>query len=670
MSLNLNAADLLQQIKELLQAGSFTQVVNVLSTDRGWQKLAVDEVAELHYMLAVSHRKLEAYDEALNQLEQVLGLQANYARAWQEKGFNYQAINSAEKAEHSFKQAVAINPALIACWRQLALGYKASNRMVEANFALRQFTFLNHLPVELQTVTSLYHEKKFYRAEQICRHYMQANPKDIEGMRLLAKLGIESKVMDDAEFLLESCVEFEPEHYDARVDYTVLLLRRQKFEKALEQVQVLLPIKPQDMQLNILHADALVGVGETKQALSLYQQVLDKNPSNHYPRLTLGHAQKTLGDIDTAIACYQSAYQHKPDFGDAYWSLANLKTYRFSDVELESMRLQEASSGIEVIDRIHFCFALGKCLEDRGQFAGRILFKNIINAFVGSRQALGLRQLSKRFHAHIEYCTPSLFAEKKGLGYADDAPIFIVGMPRAGSTLLEQILASHSQIDGTMELPNILGMAYKLQGRSRLDHEQRYPRVLHEMGEQQLRGLGEKFIEETRVFRGGATHFIDKMPNNFIHIGLIKTILPNSKIIDARRHPMGCCFSGFKQLFGEGQVFSYGLTEIGTYYRSYVELMDHWDQVLPGQILRVQYEDVVADLESQVRRMLEFLKLPFETACLDYHKTERDVRTPSAEQVRQPIYKGGLEQWRNFEDHLQPLREALGEELLKRYPTH
>jgi len=248
------------------------------------------------------------------------------------------------------------------------------------------------------------------------------------------------------------------------------------------------------------------------------------------------------------------------------------------------------------------------------------------------------------------------------LGFDDPAPIFIVGLPRAGSTLLEQILASHSQIDGTMELHNILGLAMRLRGRAAVTNageDTQYPKNLREIDESYLRRFGEQFIKDTQVYRQGAAFFIDKMPNNFLHIGLIKLILPNAKIIDARREPMACCFSGFKQLFAAGQDFTYGIEEVGRYYKSYLNLMDHWDKVLPGYVLRVQHEDVIEDLEKQVRRMLDFCGLEFEESCLEFHKTKRNIKTPSSEQVRQPIFKTALQQWENFESHLEPLKKSL-----------
>ncbi len=372
-----------------------------------------------------------------------------------------------------------------------------------------------------------------------------------------------------------------------------------------------------------------------------------------------GHALKTLGRFDAAVSAYHEAIEARAAFGDAWWSLANLKTYRFSDDELTRMRQLEATPGTAVVDRYHLNFALGKALEDREEFGAAFSCYESGNLLKKRECRYDPERIEREFLAQQEVCTPELMAAKAGQGDPAPDPIFIVGLPRAGSTLLEQILASHSQVDGTMELPNILATAHRLNVRRMIGDDPVYPGVMRQLDADKLRSLGSRYIEDTRIYRQGAPRFIDKMPNNFRHIGLIHLILPNARIIDARRHPMACCFSGFKQLFAEGQEFTYGLEEIGRYYRGYVGLMDHWDTVMPGRVLRVRYEDVVADLESEVRRMLEFLELPFEPACLDFHRTDRAVRTPSSEQVRQPINTRGLEQWRHFARHLKRLGEPL-----------
>jgi tetratricopeptide (TPR) repeat protein len=380
----------------------------------------------------------------------------------------------------------------------------------------------------------------------------------------------------------------------------------------------------------------------------------------------MGHALKAVGRLDEAITAYRSAWKLRPDYGDAFWSLANTKTYRFSEEEIRHIREREADPAVSPDDRIHLCFAAGKAFEDRGDFGSSFECYERGNELKRERSGYDPDRTTQMVDDQIEVCTRELFERHRHAGFDCRDPVFIVGLPRAGSTLLEQILASHSMVDGTMELHDILALAQRLSGRSAED-TRRYPAVLDELDDDYFRRFGERYIENTRVYRGKAPLFIDKMPNNFMHVGLIRLILPHARLIDARRHPLACCFSGFKQLFGEGQDFTYGLESIGRYYADYVRLMDHWDEVLPGFVLRVRHEDVVDDLETQVRRLLDFCGLPFEAQCLKFHETDRSVRTPSSEQVRQPIYRDGLDQWRNYEPWLGPLKEALGPDLIADY---
>jgi tetratricopeptide (TPR) repeat protein len=516
------------------------------------------------------------------------------------------------------------------------------------------------------------HEGKLYKAERLCRHFLRNDKQHIEGMRLLAAIGNRLEVLSDAEFLLESCVKFAPDHDAARYDYANLLLKMQKFEKAYEQTRMLAEKVPDNLAYQSLHANATSGIGDYQKAIELYNEVLNKSPGQVMLYVMRGHAEKTSGQLDAAIGSYRKAYELQPDLGDAFWSLANTKTYSFTDAELAHMEKYEASASIANEDRIHMCFALGKAFEDRGEFDSSFRYYSRGNALKQESVRHKPTHLAIRTGAQIEVCTAEFFEQKQGVGFAAPDPIFIVGLPRAGSTLLEQILASHSMVAGTHELPNIIALAQRLRGSPNLIEEEggtpNYPKILTELDDAYFRRFGEQFIEDTRVYRQDAPFFIDKNPNNFFHIGLIRLILPNAKVIDARRHPMSCCFSGFKQLFGQGQEFSYELAQIGNYYREYVKLIDHWDNVLPGFVLRVQHEDVVEDLQTEVRRMLEFCNLPFEQACVDFHKTARSVRTPSSEQVRQPIYKSGLEQWRHYEPWLDPLKDALGPDVLARYP--
>ena len=379
--------------------------------------------------------------------------------------------------------------------------------------------------------------------------------------------------------------------------------------------------------------------------------------------LSLAHSLKTQGKQAEAIEAYRAATAARPNFGDAYWSLANLKTYRFTDDEVARMRVEEAAPATSLIDRYHLCFALGKAFEDRGDYAESWRYYERGNALKRSESHYRAEIIEINVRKQIEVCTREFFARRAGIGATQSDPIFIVGLPRSGSTLIEQILASHSSVEGTHELGEIPRMVLDLQGREPDLDNPRYPGVLAELDAEEFRRLGEKYLSETRIYRKDKPYFIDKMPNNFRHIGLIHLILPNAKIIDARRDPLACCFSNLKQLFATGQEFTYSVEDIARYCRSYLELMEHWDWVLPGRVLRVHHENVVDDLEINVRRILDFCGLPFEASCLEFYKTARSVRTASSEQVRQPIFRDGLDQWTKYESWLAPLKEALGDVL-------
>jgi tetratricopeptide (TPR) repeat protein len=513
---------------------------------------------------------------------------------------------------------------------------------------------------------------RLLEAEKVCRGFLMQNKTHVEGMRLLAEIATRNNILEDAEFLLESVIAFEPDHMDGNIQFAHILLRRQRFHRAYDQAKKVFDNYPEARsRTQTIYASACFGVGRNEEAIKQYLEMIESDSSNAQLLVSLGHIYNSNGDPDKAAEAFKRAYTVSPNFGDAYWSLANTKSYKFDDQQISVMQASEASGDTEALDQIQINFALGKAYEDRRDYTQAFHHYAKGNELKKPTTHYAAGQLQRRIDSQIAVCTSEFFASKQGLGNSAADPIFIVGLPRSGSTLLEQILASHSQVDGTMELHNILDLAKRLRGRdNENDENPRYPQIITELDDSYFERFGDQFMQDTQVYRDAAPFFTDKMPNNFFHIGLIKLILPNAKVIDARRHPMACCFSGFKQLFGEGQEFSYGLTDIGNYYRQYIKLMDHWDEVLPDFVLRVQHEDVVEDLEAQVGRILDFCGLPFEEACLAFHKTERSVRTPSAEQVRQPIYKTGLDQWRNFEEHLQPLIDALGPDVLKRYPIN
>ena len=391
--------------------------------------------------------------------------------------------------------------------------------------------------------------------------------------------------------------------------------------------------------------------------------MLHGNAADAEAHLSIGHALKTLGQTEAAIDSYRRAAACRSDFGDAYWSLANLKTYRFTQDELTRMQGAVAAPSIGIVDRYHLCFALGKAHEDRGDFASSFHHYRLGNELKRPECRYRPELIEGNTEQQIKVCTAEFFARRAGWGHPSRETIFIIGLPRSGSTLLEQILASHSLVEGTQELPNVQQLVNRLRGFGPEGDDPRYPRALTTLTGEDFATLGEEYLAGTRVYRTGKPFFIDKMPNNFRHVGLIHLMLPHARIIDARREPMACCFSNFKQLFANGQEFTYSIEEISRYYRTYLELMRHWNRVLPGRVLRMHHEDVVQDLEGSVRRLLDFCGLEFEPQCVAFHENRRSVRTASSEQVRQAIYREGLDQWRNFAPWLEPLQSALGDAL-------
>ena len=659
-----NNVEHIQTAQKLIQQRRYNDALQRLTLVLNDQSDHIDGL----YMMAVCQRYTSNYDEALKTLQSLKKHHPEFGRAYQEEGHVYKALGDDNQAIIAFHQASQFNPALHASWSNLADLFGKFGDANRQQHALSQVSALKQLAPELLAATNLFYEGKLARAEDLCRHYLRKNPKNTQGMRLLADIGERLGAMDEAEFLLESAVEFEPNNLALKLAYVEILRKRQKFDAALDAAKDVYERDPNNPMFQAQFAIQKMQAGDYQGSIDLYDEVIKALPDDPAAWASKGHAQKTYGLQDDAIRSYQQSYKVRADYGEGYFSLSNLKTYKFSDEEIENMRHQLSRDELLYKDRILLCFALGKACEDKELFEESFRRYAEGNELGRVRMRYNADKMTEELQTQIETCTADLFKVKAGLGHKASDPIFILGLPRAGSTLLEQIIASHSQVDGTHELSNILSLAHKLRGKGRATGQSKYPAVMHDLTAEQLSGFGEKFIEDTKIHRQDAPYFIDKMPNNFRHIGLIHLILPNAKIIDARRHPMACCFSGFKQHFAEGQEFTYGLKEVGQYYRDYVNLMDHWDEVLPGKILRVQYEDVVADTETQVRRILDYLGLPFEVACLEFHKTKRSVRTASSEQVRQPIYKSGVDQWRHYEDWLGPLKDALGPEVLTRYP--
>ncbi len=619
------------------------------------------ENRDLLLIAAGSQRFLMQLPQALETLAQLEQHHPRFSRLHQERGLCFVALKDAPRAIDALLRAVNINPALPMSWRMLEGLYRMAGDASSAATAAAHSAKLKALPPEVVLATSLLSDGELTAAENLIRPFLLAHGDHPEAMRLLARIGMARDVLDDAEVLLQAALELAPDHHAARRDYAQCLIQRHKYALAHAQIEQLLALNPRDPEHRVLAATAAVGLGEHETAIALYQDLLADTPEAPDLHLWHGHALKTVGRVPEAVEAYRGAATVRPDFGDAYWSLANLKTYRFPEAEIERMREQEAAPTTTPVDRQHLCFALGKALEDADQTAESWLYYDRGNALKRSDSRYRPEIIETNTRKQIEVCTAGFFTERAGWGAPEPDPIFILGLPRSGSTLLEQILASHSQVEGTQELADIQAMVLELQGRDPDLDDPRYPAALQALDPGDIRGLGEKYLADTRVYRSGKPFFIDKMPNNFRHVGLIHLILPNARIIDARREPMSCCFSNLKQLFAQGQEFAYSVDDIARYYRTYLELMRHWDQALPGRVLRVHHEDVVDDLEASVRRILDYCGLPFEPGCVDFHKTRRSVRTPSSEQVRQPIFRDGLDQWRKYEPWLEPLRTALGD---------
>jgi tetratricopeptide (TPR) repeat protein len=651
-------------IRALVKERRFAAAVEAATALRS----RVPENRDVLYLLALGQRQLTRTTDALATLEQLERFHPGYSRLYQERGHCYVALKDAPQAIEAFLRAVAINPALPASWGMLEGLYRMCGDADNLGRAAAHVAKLKTLPPEVIAATGLFSDGHLTAAEKMIRAFLLAHGDHIEAMRLLARIGAALEVFDDAQLLLEAVLERVPDYVAARYDYASVLLGRHKHEQALDQLDKLLAIDPANRQYRTLYATITAGRGDHSRAITLYEELLRAAPPgslNADLHLSIAHSLKTLGRGSDAIEQYRSAARERADFGDAYWSLANLKTYRFADAELECMRFAEAAPATALVDRYHLCFALGKAYEDLGDYAESWSYYERGNALKRAESRYRPELIERNTANQKKVCTPEFFERRRGYGAASTAPIFVVGLPRSGSTLIEQILASHSAVEGTQELADIPRFVLELQGRDPDFESPRYPGVLAQLRPEEYQRFAEKYLCDTRVYRTGKPRFIDKMPNNFRHLGFLHLVFPNARIIDARREPMACCFGNLKQLFARGQEFTYSIEDISRYYRTYLELMEHWDAALPGAVLRVLHEDLVDDLEGNVRRILDFCELPFEPACLEFHRTERSIVTASSEQVRQPIFREGLDQWRRYETWLDPLRVALGDALVR-----
>ncbi len=501
------------------------------------------------------------------------------------------------------------------------------------------------------------------RAESTIRAFLRQHGIHVEGMRVMALVAVRRDVLDVAEELLAQVVRRAPGHHAARGEYVAVLNRLHKFAAALPHAEHVLRAHPQWRDYRLLHADTLAGLGRYREVIDIHQSLLAdaSQPARHH--LAMGHAHRGLGLVDQAVADYARAIAARPACGEAWWSLANLKVRRFAPQEQCALNQVLGAERLADEDRIGLEFAYAKCLEDERRFDEALEHYTRGNA-LKARLAPYLPEVVDRIVTESrELFTPEFFAERAGWGNPDAAPIFIVGLPRSGSTLVEQVLASHPAIEGTMELPQINHLVQAVCSAARPGRGlQPYPSALAALDAAAIGALGGRYLESTRVFRTGRAYFTDKMGENFLHVGFIRLILPRARIIDVRRDAMACCFSNYKQLYAAGQEFSYDLAALAHFYTRYLSMTRHWDSALPGHVYRLHYERLVGDLAGEVRRLLQYLGLPFDGRCLEFHRTDHRARTASSEQVRRPINTDGLGQWRRFQDGLEPLRRHLRRE--------
>ena len=632
--------------------------------------VATEQTATLDQALAHASRLLASNPVlAGEQAAEIIKVVGDHPMALLVLGISQARTGRGEEAVKALRHALLLKPDLPRGWLALGDHLSAMGDNQGADAAYNSHIRYSVRDPKLLAAGSALCESRLPEAETLLRAHLAQAPTDVSAIRMMAEVATRLGRYDDAEHLLSRCLELAPSFREARQNYALVLQRHNKPVQALAELDTLLEEDPANPGSRILKAAVFSRLGDYESAISMYENILLEYPNNARIWMSHGHALKTAGQQERAIQAYRKSMELNPGFGDAYWSLANLKTFRFTAVEIEAMRGYLQRTDLTAEDRYHFEFALAKALEDAGDYAES--FEHYLRGNAQRLQAVpySANEMSARTARAKRTYTRDFFEQRKGSGSEAADPIFIVGLPRAGSTLIEQILSSHSAVEGTMELPEIISMTRALRTSAEPGGQSNYHQVLAGLDSRELQELGQQYLERTRIQRkSDAPLFIDKMPNNFAHIGLIHLTLPNAKIIDARRHPLACCLSGFKQHFAQGQNFTYSLDDIGRYYRDYVDLMAHFDAVLPGRVHRVIYENMVDDTETEVRRLLDYCGLPFEAGCLRFFENDRPVRTASSEQVRQPIYRDGVEHWRHYEPWLGPLKSALGP-VLDAYPS-
>ena len=597
---------------------------------------------------------------ALIPLRKAIKVAPDFAQAHEDLGTAWFLLSELKKSEVCLKAALKLDPSKFSAWKSLGDLLSDRGKDKEANKAYEQALSTNSNYKDLTKAMTLVRKGQTGEAEKIYKQILKEDPNNVDALRLLGLLAVKGGSLDQGIMILKKCTEIAPDYALAWENLANMYRQKEGFENLDKSIYCFK--KATKFRPNWAEGWAGLGTVLTRSSLhnegiNAYQKSITLKEEQPRVHLSLGHVYKTTGEQEQSVASYHKAIKHYEMFGEAYWSLANLKTYNFSNKEINSMELQITKEDLPEREKVHFLFALGKAYEDLKDYKRSINFYNEGNDLNRGRSSYdpkAVEAISKRIK---KFFNKKFIKDKSDSGDLSPDPIFIVGLPRSGSTLIEQILSSHSKVEGTMELPNMLNMARRL-GSGTKDQTS-YPEILSKLSTSEIESLGKQYISETKMIRSEFPFFIDKMPNNFSHIGLINLILPNAKIIDARRDPLDTCFSCYKQLFARGQMFTYDFNELARYYVNYIKLMDHWDEVLPGKVYRVFYENIVENQEDETKNLLEFCNLPFEENCLRFYETKRAVKTASSEQVRQPIYRKSIHHWKNYEPFLKELKKGL-----------
>jgi tetratricopeptide (TPR) repeat protein len=631
---------------------------------RAIQARAPGDVNSLR-LLGVALLDQDKVPAAIETLERAVSIAPQFWQARTDLARAHRSAGRLQEAREELQRIVAAVPALYAAWLAYGDVLVDLEKYADARMAYERARLTDPYARRIAEATAALVAGDRKTAELIFREILKADASHAAAVCGLAAISLTVSRGGDALRLLRHAFRQSAHLPLAWRGLCQAMVELGRLPEAEAAIRRLLKIEPENPKNWVLLGTVYTRLMRQADALPAFEEALRLNPSEVRLALSIGHAHKTLGNRRESEEAYKACLRLDPNFGEAYWSLADLKNYVFSDAEIEAMRALQKDDGADA-EQAHLHFALGRALEQRKEYGAA--FHHYASGNVRRRKTVpfDITVFENKTRRVAECFSAEFFAQRSKAGHSDRAPIFVVGLPRSGSTLIEQILASHSNVEGTFELPNVLTIVREFD-HADSEHDA-YPEKVRAVPPEEFANLGRRYIEETAPLRSGKPHFIDKMPNNFSHVGLIHAILPNAIIIDARRHPMDSCFSTYKQHFAEGQSFSYDLDDLGRYYRCYLGLMDHWDTVLPGKVLQVRYEQLVRDPETHIRRLLSHCGLDFEPACVAFHETKRSVRTASAEQVRQPMYTSGIGHWKNFDRELEPLRRALGD-CLERFPA-